>query len=203
MRRFVIFILLISVFGISFSQEQSKNSTIQRGSRFGIYFDLGKCQPFYLDKSDVGYIGKESYSFEIHYLKSFSRHINFEIGLSFWSYKVYVNPIQLPGSPAPITESYNALSIPILYDLFSNHLYHFGIGTIVDFPLPHKTYINTDAQSGLGLVINLGKEFQIGKFAFDASPNLGIHSLVRFKSENVNHVMIQYGLKIGINYNLK
>jgi len=203
MKKIITFIILSSVCNILFPQDQNSNTPFQRDSRLGLYFNLGRCQPIHFEKSDVGYTGKESYSFEFNYLKSFSKHINIEIGFSYSTYKVRVEPISLPGRPEPHIESINTLSIPILYDIFSKKLFHFGFGTVIDFSLPHNSY----SQSGFGFLLNFGKEFPIDRFTIDVSPNLGFHSLIPFKSENtshvMSHVMIQYGIKIGINYNLK
>ena len=203
MKKFVMFIFIFSVCSISFSQDQKTNYPYQRDSRLGFYFNFGRCLPVHFEKSDVSYNGEATFSYEINYLKSFSKHLNFEIGLSYTSYKVRVEPIDLPGMPDPYTESFSTLSIPILYDLFSNKLFHIGFGTVIDWTLPHDSYLFVDSQSGLGFLLNFGKEFPIDRFTIDVSPNLGFHSLIPFKSENTSHVMIQYGIKIGINFNLK
>jgi hypothetical protein len=102
-----------------------------------------------------------------------------------------------------ITETLKTISIPVLLKKYYPGNYFIRFGSMIEFGLPRKgEFMITDAQTGFGLSVGVGKEILIKKFSFDISPNLDLHSVIPFSSHLFQQKLIVFGLKIGLNYNL-
>jgi hypothetical protein len=204
--------MILLIIFIAFSQmiqSQDKVDVANMGSKnlIGLYSNIGVNQPFRfknLSENDW-FHGKEFFSLGLHYHKTLSQRLKLDVGINYSKYKVKIEaPDDWTGpSITPFSESFAMITVPIQIRLYSLKNYFLSFGSLIDFDLARKSdWPFTDTQSGLGLSLGVGKELIINKFSFDIIPNIAIHSLIPFKSENYQQRLFEIGLKIGINYKI-
>jgi hypothetical protein len=202
-------LILLTIFAIccgnSLSQENQINNDAIWKWRIGLSTNIAIGQPLHFAKvmDDGSYDGKESFSLGIQFCKNFSLKNSIKFGFLYSSYKVRYESGPFVPIPIGVTENFNSIFIPVLYNRSFNHLFHFGIGTIIEFALPRNSEYS-DSQSGFGLITEFGKEFLIKRFVLDISPNLEIHSLIPFiNSIDDQQRIFVFGVRFGFYYNLK
>jgi hypothetical protein len=202
----LIFLIIFSIYcGIAFSQDDQLKNDTAWDWRIGLSANIGFGQLMHFAKvmDDGSYIGKESSSYGIQFCKNFSFKNSIKFGVLYSSYTVRYESGPFVPTPMRVTENFNSIFIPVLYNRSFKHLFHLGIGTTVEFELPRKSDY-TDSQSGFGLITEFGKEFLIKRFALDISPNLEMHSLIPFTNSIDDQLRIfVFGVRFGLYYNLK
>ena len=207
MKQLILLVICISTFQMIQSQDKVDKTNLGSNSLIGIYSNIGVNQPFRFNKSsgDDWFRGKESFSFGFDYLKTLSQKLKINIEVNYSKYKVRIEAPENPQIPsiAPFTESFAMITVPIQIRLYSLKNYFLSFGSLIDFDLPREgDWLFTDTQSGFGLTLGAGKELIRNNFSIDIIPNLGIHSLIPFKSEESQQRLFEAGLKIGINYKI-
>jgi hypothetical protein len=204
MKKAIFLLTFCSIVVASYSQD----TVLNRSYRIGFSAGLGIGQPIRFEKSTeiTNFYGKATNSFNLNFSKFFPNHNALQIGFTYSQYKVEITTDEQNGMPpiSPHNESFNIISIPISYNKYFQNLFYIGFGTILDFELPgNSEWIITDKQSGLGLMIEGGKEFRIKRVTINISPNLQLHSFAPFVTVDQQQRMLVAKINIGINYNLK
>ncbi len=204
MKKLLIFILL--VFFSTLSHAQNTNERTNSNCMIGIASNIGinRVIRFQNDfRDEATYHGKTAFSYGINYFRSISPNIRLNLGVYYSSYRIsFGYPISLFPEGPSFLETLNIISVPILFNAYSNKNYFLSFGPLIDFTLPRKSRW-TDAQNGIGFSLGVGKEFLIKNFSLDISPNVEIHSILPFSLVHYQQRLLVFGLKLGLNFNLE
>jgi hypothetical protein len=207
MKKTILFIFLVSISALIYSQDHGSNEEMMPKNTIGIYSNIGICQPlrFTTMHDNVTPHGKETYSFGLKYLRSLSNKFGLEMSLCYSKYNIRNHLII--DTPLPINESlaesFRTITIPILLRRYYPKNYFISFGTLIDFGLSRKgNYLITDTQTGFGLIACGGKEFRINKYSLDIGPNTEIHSLIPFSSKKNQQRLFVIGLKASLNFKI-
>jgi hypothetical protein len=207
MKKVTLLLICISILQMTRSQDKVSKADLDSESLVGIYATLGLNQPFYFNKPPEGnwFQCKESFSFGVNYLKTLIQNLKIDAGIYYYKYNIRIEAPDDPDIPeiAPYTESLAMVTIPIQIRFYFPKNYFFSFGSLIDFNLPRdRDWPDINPQSGFGLTLGAGKEIIINNFTLDIIPNLGIHSLIPFRSKENQQRLFEAGLKIGINYKI-
>ena len=203
MKKLAILLAILFVGVLSYSQESDFN----RSFRIGLGSSIGYAQPIRFERINnlTKYQGRGIKIVNMDITKFFNNHNAIKVGLSYSKVKVKIDPktefdIPIP----PFTESFDIISVPISYNFYFKKLYYIGVGTILDFEIPnYDREIITDKQSGLGLILEAGKEFKINWFTIQVAPCLQLHSFAPFSTMTGQQRLFVASINIGINYSFK
>jgi len=204
MNKAILFILLLIPNTGSFAQEKDFDKEIM----IGVYAIGGWNIPVrlttkFITEETSPWYGYESYSAGIKVSMMVFEKSGIEIATCYSKHK-----IGFELSPPIYTErkiymeTFRIISIPITYKRYFQNNFFFNAGTIIDFKLKDEP-IWVDAQSGFGLTFRAGKEIRIHNLILDIAPDIELHSLVPFITEDFQQRLFVGAIRIGISYNLK
>lgn len=181
-----------------YSQDQDFNKRLT----IGAYSNVGINHPIRLTRKyvtdDVGpFHSNLSWTIGLSFSRMLSEKLYLEIAPGYSLHRVGFELSPPIYSESKVYyETLNILSIPLTVYRYFKSDFFLNLGTIVDFDLTRKSWI--DSQNGLGLNLGAGKEFQVKSFVFDIAPNLEIHSVIPFNSVNDQQRLLVFGLKLGL-----
>ena len=204
MKKIVVINLLLFLVQSSSSQDNDFN----RSLRIGVKTMVGTCQPIRFEQidADAGYNGKFTNSLGLDFSKFFSNKNALQFGIIYSKYRVTFSSINNPSFPPidPFDEEIEILSIPINFQKIFGHLFYVGLGTLLDFELSRDSpWYLLDTQSGFGLNIEVGKEFQFNRLTLNIAPCVQLHSFAPFKTEQFQQRMFAALIQVGLYYNFK
>ncbi len=205
MKKSILLIFFASLYAQTYSQDLGSPVDFKRYNVFGIYYNIGICEPlgYQSQTAIVSSHGKSAFSYGFKYLRPISQKLKLEAGICYSKYIIVDHLVLEPSLDDYLTESLRTMSIPVLLKKYYQKNYFLSLGTLIEFGLSRKNgYLITDTQTGFGLSIGAGKEISINNLSFEIAPKLDLHSIIPFSSHLFQQKLLVLGLKIGLNYKI-
>ena len=142
-----------------------------------------------------GFTNNNTFDIGVRYTQSLTKKLSLETGVSLLKTNIEISS-EFPGIENK-EEELSLISIPIYinYDLKKN--FYINTGISLDFQSEDQI---VDNQTGLGVLLGIGKKFYFDNYYFLINPIIEMHSLVPFKKENYHQKLFELGAQIGFGY---
>jgi hypothetical protein len=147
----------------------------------------------------ASYENDNSHEFGLRYLRKYSEKLSFETGINFISTKVKITP-EFMGRPVESRyETLKMLSVPIYANYALGKYFFLNGGPILDFQNSKKSF---DTQSGIGYGLGIGGMVKFNSFSIFLNPNFKRHALIPFQIENNYQKLTEFGIQLGVGFEL-
>ncbi len=140
--------------------------------------------------------------YSLNYKYQFSKKLSINSGLQFQQTSMQSENSSTTGERQTWDYQVDNLNIPILANFtFLKYLFVEG-GPMLNFQINDEDPYGIEDQSGLGLSLGLGAQYDIGKFNIFIKSQGQMQTLIPFNKENYHDRLITNSLSIGIFYKL-
>lgn len=146
------------------------------------------------------YKGEGSKIYEFGYTQKIRKIFSIKTGLSYSENEFIITAAPTGIDVQPFYNEIKLISIPVFANFnFGKYIFIDG-GVIADFEVNSSENYATDNQTGIGLGLAGGLQYEYKQFGIFISPFFNIHSVIAFQKDNYQQHLTENGFKFGLSY---
>lgn len=153
----------------------------------------------------ASYNRKVGYQLGVSFTKPLNKRFDFETGVEYSQSSFKISYIGNMGQRIQISEPayVHLITVPLNLRINLGHRFYTSAGILIDQQFNTEKSSGIDKQSGLGVNLKIGRDFQITpKTAISIAPEFLLHALVPFSPEMYQQKLTKFGLRIGYKFGL-
>ncbi|HNQ60371.1 MAG TPA: hypothetical protein PK028_07465 [Bacteroidales bacterium] len=173
----------------------------QKNNELGIHFGLmanSLVSNANLDGSG-SFDGKGAFVLGVKYVRNISNHFSFETGIGYSENKIKIIPA--PGlGLVPSEKTIQLVSLPILGNFSFSRNFYLNGGILMDLEIYHSNIQSTHKQSGIGVYLGVGGQYNIERFTLKLIPFVQRHAIIPFEHEKYQQHLTEVGITLVLGY---
>lgn len=153
----------------------------------------------------ANYNSQVGYQLGVSFIKSLNSRFDVETGVEYSQSSFKISYIGESGQLIKVREPAHVhlITIPLNLRINFGHRFFTSAGFLIDQQFNTEKSASIDNQSGLGVNLKIGRDFQISPTtAISIAPEFLLHALVPFSPETYQQKLTVFGIRMGYKFGL-